>query len=48
MVTRKIEFFAKPQEFLDLLNEIIIDMDLHAALAIGMKGEVIEMSEAYE
>lgn len=42
MVTRVMEFFAMPQEFIDFLNEIVISMRLHAVLANRVKDSKVK------
>lgn len=43
MATRGISFFARPHEFAKILNEIIIDLKLHAVSAVRMRNEKIKM-----
>lgn len=38
MATREMRFFAIPQEFIDMLNEIILSLNLNAIFAIRMTG----------
>ncbi len=42
MATRGLYFFAKPNEFLEIINGIITSLNLHAVLAEGKKDAIVQ------